>query len=72
MVLSLPADRGPHIIIRHEDAKLLWAKKCHGLEKVDREYFAYALLDAMEDGLVPSAAPALDEGGCIVGPGWHI
>ena len=62
---SLPVESGPHNLIRHEDARRLWAKAFRGFEKVDRETFAMAVLDAIEDGLVPGAAAALDETGCM-------
>ena len=61
---SLPAESGPHDLIKHEDVRRLWARKFRGLEKVQRETFAMAMLDATEERLVPDAAPALDEGGC--------
>jgi hypothetical protein len=67
LVLSLRVESGPHNLIRHEVARRLWAKDFRGLEKVDRETFAMAVFDAIEDGLVPgaAAAAALDEAGCM-------
>lgn len=55
------ADSGLHMLIKHEDARRLWARKFCGLEKVMRENFALALLDALEENLVPGLAPPLDE-----------
>lgn len=55
------SESGPHDLIRHEDARRLWARKFRGLEKVMQESFAIALLDALEEKLVPALAPPLDE-----------
>jgi hypothetical protein len=61
MVLSLPAESGPHDIIRHVDVKRLWARKCRS-EEVRCDTFAFAVFDAIADRLVPGEA--LDEKGC--------
>jgi hypothetical protein len=54
-------DSGPHDLIKHADARRLWARKFRGLEKVMRETFAHALLNALEENLVPGLDPPLDE-----------
>jgi len=64
MVPSLPAESGPHELIKHEDARRLWAKKCRGSERVLCETFAFALFDAIEQSIVPRVTPALDDEGC--------
>jgi len=46
--------------------RCIWAKKFRGLEQVRRETFVYAVLDAIEERLVPDVSPALDEGSSAV------
>jgi hypothetical protein len=72
LVLSLPAESGPHENIKHEVLRQHWAKEFRGREQVLLDTFADSLFDAIEGGHVPDAAPALDEGGCKVRPCWHI
>ena len=70
-MLSLPAEsareaaqRGAHGNIRHEGVRHIWFNRFGSVEQVLAQSFADSVFDAIEDGLVPGAAPPLDEGGC--------